>query len=79
MMPDVIQINPNILGGTPVFEGTRVPVENFFDHIENGVTIEEFILDFPTVTREQCVQVLEIAGRLLTASNLRQIYESVDR
>jgi uncharacterized protein (DUF433 family) len=78
-MTDVIQVNPNILGGTPVFKGTRVPVENFFDHMEAGVTIEDFILDFPTVTKEQCVQVLELAEQILTSGNLKQLYESIDR
>ncbi len=62
VMIDVIQVNSNILGGTPVFKGTRVPVEVFFDHMEAGVTIEAFVQDFSTVTKEQCVQVLELAG-----------------
>ena len=79
VMTDVIQVNPNILGGTPVFKGTRVPVEVFFDHMEAGVTIEEFVQDFSTVTKEQCVQILELAEHLLTANNLKQLYESVDR
>jgi uncharacterized protein (DUF433 family) len=61
-MIDVIQSNPNVLGGTPVFKGTRVPVEVFFDHMEAGVTIEDFVQDFSTVTKEQCIQVLELAG-----------------
>lgn len=61
-MLDVIQSNPGILGGTPVFKGTRVPVEVFFDHIEAGVTIEEFVQDFSTVTKQQCIDVLELAG-----------------
>jgi uncharacterized protein (DUF433 family) len=78
-MLDVIQSNPNILGGTPVFKGTRVPVEVFFDHIESGVTIEEFIQDFSTVTKEQCIQILELAEHLLTSNNLKQLYESADR
>ena len=78
-MTDVIQVNPNTLGGTPVFKGTRVPIEVFFDHIEYGVSIEEFVLDFPTVDKEQCVQVLEIAEHLLTSSNLKHLYESADR
>lgn len=78
-MLDVIQSNPNVLGGTPVFKGTRVPVEVFFDHMEAGVTIEEFIKDFSTVSKQQCVDVLELAGQLLTASNLKQLYESADR
>jgi uncharacterized protein (DUF433 family) len=78
-MINVIQINPNILGGTPVFSGTRVPVEVFFDHMESGVTIEDFVIDFPTVTKEQCLQVLEIAEHLLTSPKLQQFYESIDR
>jgi uncharacterized protein (DUF433 family) len=78
-MLDVIQSNPNILGGTPVFTGTRVPLEAFFDHLESGVTIEDFILDFPSVTKEQCVWVLEIAEHLLTSPKLYQFYESLDR
>jgi uncharacterized protein (DUF433 family) len=78
-MPEVIQTNPNILGGTPVFKGTRVPVEVFFDHIQAGVTMEEFVQDFSTVTKQQCVQVLELAGRILTCTNLKQVYESIDR
>jgi uncharacterized protein (DUF433 family) len=78
-MTDIIEINPNILGGTPVFKGTRVPIEIFFDHMETGVTIEEFVKDFPTVTKEQCVQLLELAEHLLTSTNLKQLYESADR
>lgn len=62
-MIDVIQVNPNILGGTPVFKGTRVPIEVFFNHMEGGVTIEEFVRDFQSVTIEQCVQILEIDKR----------------
>ena len=78
-MLDVIQTNANILGGTPVFKGTRVPVEVFFDHIEAGVTIEEFVQDFSTVTKEQCVQVLELAEQILTSTNLKQLYEGINR
>ena len=78
-MIDVIQVNPNILGGTPVFKGTRVPVEVFFDHLQAGVTIGEFVQDFSTVTKQQCVQVLELAEHILTSNNLKQLYESIDR
>ncbi|MCO6490434.1 MAG: DUF433 domain-containing protein [Phaeodactylibacter sp.] len=50
MKPEnVININPDILGGTPVFMGTRVPVETLFDHLENGISITEFLDDFPSV------------------------------
>ncbi|MBK9215711.1 MAG: DUF433 domain-containing protein [Chloracidobacterium sp.] len=60
-MTEVINIDPEILGGTPVFHGTRVPVESLFDHLEEGVPLDEFLDDFPTVTREQAVEVLEMA------------------
>jgi len=53
--------NPNILGGTPVFAGTRVPVESLFDHLIRGYTIEYFLSQFPTVKREQVEAVLESA------------------
>jgi len=53
--------NPNILGGTAVFAGTRVPVESLFDHLIRGYTIEYFLSQFPTVKREQVEAVLESA------------------
>lgn len=76
-MTDVINIDPEILGGTPVFHGTRVPVESLFDHLEEGVSLDEFLDDFPTVTREQAVEVLEMAGHVVTAQNFESIYETV--
>ena len=60
---DVINIDQEILGGTPVFRGTRVPIESLFAHLEKGISIDEFLEDFPTVTREQVVRVLEIAEK----------------
>ena len=57
---NVINIDPEILGGTPVFLGTRVSVESLFDHLEAGVSIDKFLDDFPTVTREQTIDVLEV-------------------
>ena len=58
-MKTVIQVDSNILGGTPVFQGTRVPIQNLFDYIEGDETIDEFLTDFPTVTKEQVIQLLE--------------------
>ena len=55
----VVSRNPDILGGTPVFAGTRVPVQTFIDCLESGYSIEEFLDDFPSVTREQAFQFLE--------------------
>lgn len=73
----VINIDPEILGGTPVFDGTRVPIESLFDHLEAGVTLDEFLDDFPTVTREQAVEVLSIAEEVLTSSKFETIYETI--
>ncbi|MFQ5795448.1 MAG: DUF433 domain-containing protein [Candidatus Bipolaricaulia bacterium] len=57
----VIQCSKDILGGTPVFKGTRVPVKTFIDYLEAGESLDDFLEDFPTVTREQTLQVLELA------------------
>ncbi|MEK7250786.1 MAG: DUF433 domain-containing protein [Bacteroidota bacterium] len=79
MAVDVINIDPEILGGTPVFSGTRVPIETLFDHIEEGVPLDEFLDDFPSVTKEQALAVLEIAEKMLTSKNLKHLYETADR
>jgi uncharacterized protein (DUF433 family) len=57
---ELITSNPNILGGTPVFTGTRVPVEALFDYLEAGDSIDVFLDHFPTVEREQAIAVLEL-------------------
>lgn len=56
----VINIDKEILGGTPVFNGTRVPIKNLFDYLETGETIDEFLDDFPSVKREQVVKLQEV-------------------
>ena len=62
-----IKIDPDIMGGTPCFAGTRVPVQTLFDLLEMGRSIDYFIEHFPTVEREQAVAVLELAKqRVLT-------------
>ena len=61
----LIHTDPDILGGTPVFAGTRVPIRTLLDYLESGDTLDEFLDHFPTVTREQTVAVLELAGGLL--------------
>jgi len=65
MRSSVVYTSPDILSGLPVFRGTRVPIKNLFDYIESGDTIENFIGDFPTVKREQVIEVLELAERVL--------------
>ncbi|MFZ4059519.1 MAG: DUF433 domain-containing protein [Ferruginibacter sp.] len=67
----VINIDPEILGGTPVFFGTRVPIKNLFDYLETGETIEIFLDDFEGVSRNQVVKVLEMSQKLIeTSSNI---------
>jgi uncharacterized protein (DUF433 family) len=57
----IVHSDPNILGGTPVFVGTRVPVQALIDYIEGGHSLNEFLDDFPTVTRDMAIAALEQA------------------
>lgn len=57
----VVHIDPEILGGTPVFVGTRVPVQAFIDYLEGGHPLVEFLEDFPSVSHKQAVAALELA------------------
>ena len=59
----IIHSDPQIMGGTPVFVGTRVPLENLIDYLEGGDSVEDFLEAFPTVKREQVIAVIE-AGKL---------------
>jgi uncharacterized protein (DUF433 family) len=58
---DVVHSDPEILGGTPVFVGTRVPVQSLFDYLEGGETLDEFLRQYPSVRREQAIVALEMA------------------
>ena len=58
---DVVHSDPDILGGTPVFVGTRVPVQSLFDYLEGGDTLDEFLRQFPSVMREQAIAALYFA------------------
>jgi len=62
---DVVVKDPEILSGTPVFRGTRVPFQNLLDYLEGGETLDEFLDDFPSVTREAAIAALEQAKTLL--------------
>jgi uncharacterized protein (DUF433 family) len=57
----VINIDPEILGGEPVFHGTRVPIEIFWDYLEGGYSIDEFLAQYPSVQREQCIALVSMA------------------
>ncbi len=70
-MQKIINIDPEILGGTPVYFGTRVPIKNLFDYLETGDSIEIFLEDFERVTKLQVVKVLEMSQKLIeTSSNI---------
>jgi uncharacterized protein (DUF433 family) len=61
----VISASPDTMGGTPVFAGTRVPVQTLLDYLKAGESIDDFLDGFPTVTREQVIALLEEAGKQL--------------
>ncbi len=65
----IINIDPKILGGTPVFFGTRVPIKNLFDYLETGESIDYFLEDFEGVQREQVIKVLEMSHKLIETSS----------
>jgi len=66
----VINIDPEILGGTPVFFGTKVPIKNLFDYLETGETIELFLEDFEGVSRTQVITILEMSKNLIETSSI---------
>ena len=74
----VIQVDPEILSGTPVFTGTRVPVQTLLEYLERGRSLAEFLTDFPTVTEEQAVAALEEAKEALLARAPRPAQSAAD-
>lgn len=69
MADTLIDRNPDILGGTPVFAGTRVPVRILMEHLEAGERLEDFLADYPTVSRHQAVALLQRATTMLVSSD----------
>lgn len=63
----IVHSDPDILGGLPVFVGTRVPVKSLFDYLEGGETLDEFLRQFPTVKREQAIAALELVHETVLA------------
>jgi uncharacterized protein (DUF433 family) len=61
----IISVSPNVMSGTPIFAGTRVPIQTLFDYLKAGESIDDFLDGFPTVTREQVITLLEEAGKQL--------------
>ncbi len=72
MTEKVISTDPGTLGGTPVFKGTRVPIQTLFDYLENDETLQEFLENFPTVTKGQAIEVLKIAEKLVTSADFNE-------
>ena len=68
MKTSVISCSPEVMGGTPVFAGTRVPVQTLLDYLESGESIDDFLTGFPSVRREQVIEFLEQAKDRLVAS-----------
>jgi uncharacterized protein (DUF433 family) len=64
---DVVNVDPEIMSGTPVFAGTRVPLYNLFDYLEAGDSLQKFLTSFPSVTREQAIAALEIAKEAVSS------------
>ncbi len=65
-----INIDPETMGGTPVFTGTRVPIQALFDYIETGETLDEFLENFPSVKKDFAIQVLEMARKSITTEKI---------
>jgi uncharacterized protein (DUF433 family) len=75
MLYGPVSIDLEVMSGTPVFVGTRVPIQNLFDYIEGGDDLSEFLDDFPSVTREAVISVLEMAKKALTSEKqLKRIF-----
>ena len=68
MKQPIVTTSPEIMVGTPVFAGTRVPVQSLFDYLEAGDTLDEFLRQFPSVRREQAIEALEFARETLLTS-----------
>lgn len=74
---DIITVDAEIQSGTPVFKGTRVPVQSLFWHLESGVTIDDFLEDFPSVTKQQAIALLKLTGKIVGMPRVIQVYETV--
>ncbi len=70
MQYGAINIDPETMGGTPVFNGTRVPIQTLFDYMEGGDDLNEFLDDYPTISKEAAIQVLEMAKKSLTSEKM---------
>ena len=75
LIKDIFSVDSETLGGQTVFKGTRVPVETLFLHLEKGVSLNEFLEDFPSVSKVQAVALLELAEKLFLPGKISRLYE----
>ena len=66
-LQEIVSVRSDVMHGTPVFAGTRVPIQALLDHLEAGDALDEFLNQFPTVSREQAVQFIDLAGKQAVA------------
>ncbi|NJO03609.1 MAG: DUF433 domain-containing protein [Bacteroidia bacterium] len=76
-MHDLITIHPDIVSGTPVFKGTRVPIKSLFDYLATGQSLETYLEDFPNVSKEQALKVVDLSGEVLLKLCDSLSYESI--
>ena len=69
---DVINVDNEILGGIPVFKGTRVPIKNLFDYLEAGDSLNDFLSDFDYIPKEYCVTILKTSEKLLSEAQVHE-------
>lgn len=65
---EIVSVDPDVMSGAPVFKGTRVPIQTLLDHLQAGDGLEVFLASFPTVSREQAVRFLELAGEAVVTA-----------
>jgi uncharacterized protein (DUF433 family) len=73
---DFITIDQEILSGQPVFKGSRVPVITLFSHLEKGISLDDFLEDFPSVEKSTAIAVLELAENLFSNDKIIKLYEA---
>ncbi|MEO6169220.1 MAG: DUF433 domain-containing protein [Chitinophagales bacterium] len=77
VLHDLITIDPEIVSGTPVFTGTRVPIQSLFDYIAAGDSLEVYLEDFPGVKKEQALRLLELAGKEFNNQLFQKLHEDI--
>jgi uncharacterized protein (DUF433 family) len=73
---DLITIDKDILFGQPVFKGSRVPVVTLFSHLEKGISLDDFLEDFPTVDKTIAISILEVAESMFSIEKISKLYET---